>query len=310
MVNNQSPKVLILVANSTSYPSKLMVPLISKTWGKDNRVETFFYQGGVKSAYHDENKIYLNISNSYEDAPIKTMEVLKYINKNFEFDFVFRVTTTCFINIANLLSFLKNIESTNCYLGQEDIYPPTRDSNTEVVRFLSGAGIIISKDVVKKIIDNEESYEHKLYADDVALGKLITEKTNIPFQEGFREDYYYGLPKTKNINPNNYHYRFKLNVQYFPRYLECLVLINLHYKFKINVFESKYWQIIFSIIDFYLHIIFLFFKLINPKYIKYLLHKLINNIYKLFVNIIKSNLFIYNLSKNIKKRYLGLRKKK
>ena len=61
-----------------------------------------------------------------------------------------------------------------------------------------------------------------------------------------------------------------------------------------NVFESNYWQIIFSIIDFYLNILFLFFKLINPKYIKYLLHKLTQNIYKLFVNIVKSN-------KNIKK---------
>ena len=204
MVNNQSLKVLILVANSTIYPSKLMVPLIGNTWGKDKRVKTFIYQGGVESPYHDGNKIYLNISNSYEDAPIKTMKVLKYINENFEFDFVFRVTTTSFINITNLISFLKNIDPLDCYLGVEDIYPPIRDSKTETFRFISGAGIIISKDVVNKIIDNEESYEHQLSLDDVALGKLITEKTNI-LSRRFREDYYYGLPKTKNINPKNYH---------------------------------------------------------------------------------------------------------
>tara|TARA_Y100000389_G_scaffold65136_1_gene61186 strand:+ start:6890 stop:7822 length:933 start_codon:yes stop_codon:yes gene_type:complete len=310
MVNKQSLKVLILVANSTIYPSKLMVPLIRNTWGKDNRVETFIYQGGEKNSYHDENKIYLNISNSYEDAPLKTMKVLKYINENFEFDFVFRVTTTCYINITNLLLFLENIEPLDCYLGKEEIYPSIRGGNKESVKFISGAGIIISRDVVKKIIDKEESYDHQTLLDDVALGKLITEKTNVPFQEGFREDYYYGLPKTKNIDPKNYHYRFRLDLQYFPRYLECLILINLYYKFKKNVFESKYWQIIFLTIDFCLNIIFLFFKLINPKYIKYLLHKLIQNIYKLLVNILKLNLLIYNLSRKIKKIYLKLNIKK
>ncbi len=307
MISKQSPKVLILVANSTAYPSKLMVPLIKYTWGKDQRANTFFYQGGVKRSYHDENTIYLNISNSLSDAPIKVLEVLKYIDNNFEFDFVFRVTTTAYVNITNLLSFLKKIHPLDCYLGVEDIYPPVRNSKTNNFKFLSGAGLVISKDVVKKIIKKEEQYkqilfEERLLMDDVALGKLITRDINTPFQEGFREDYYNGIPKTKNIDHKNYHYRFRLDLQYYPRYLECLVLINLYFKFKTNVFESKNWQIIFMIIDFLLNIVFLILKLINPKYINFLFGKLKQNAPKLFVKLIKSNLFLHKLAKKIKNR--------
>ena len=136
----------------------------------------------------------------------------------------------------------------------------------------------------------------------ISLGKLITKDINTPFQEGFREDYYNGIPKTKNIDHKNYHYRFRLDLQYYPRYLECLVLINLYFKFKTNVFESKNWQIIFMIIDFLLNIVFLILKLINPKYINFLFGKLKQNAPKLFVKLIKSNLFLHKLAKKIKNR--------
>ena len=45
---------LILVTNSTLYPSNIILPFLKNTWGKDERVNIIYYQGG-------ENKTFLDI---------------------------------------------------------------------------------------------------------------------------------------------------------------------------------------------------------------------------------------------------------
>ena len=59
----------------------------------------------------------------------------------------------------------------------------------------------------------------------MAICKLITEK-QISLQE-VAAKIITNFPR-QNINPKNYHYRFRLDLQYFPRYLECVVLVNLY----------------------------------------------------------------------------------
>lgn len=292
-------RIIILVANSTYYPSNLMVPVILSTWGKDKRVKTLIYQGGAEVPYHTDEKIFLDIDNSYESASEKTKKVFEYVYQNFEFDFLFRVTTTAYINIENLIKFLDTISQDKCYLGVLDYYPPVRDSKTLTIPFISGAGLILSRDIVEIIISNSDKYDINLL-DDVALGKLLIKELKIEPKLGFREDYYKNIPSLNEINPEGYHFRFKLGVNYIPRFLEVIVLVNLFLKFKWNVFNSKFLKQVFNFIDQILKIIFVLFKLFNLNFIKYKFNKMTNKLYRFFVKLIKSNKFTYGVAKRIK----------
>ena len=205
-----------------------MTPLIIKTWGKDPRVKTLIYQGDSEERYHDENKIYLTSSNEFNSASKRTLEVLKYSLENIDFDYLLRVTTTTYINIENLILFLRNKEPKNLFCGVSDFYPPF-DTDEKKIRFISGAGFILSKDLVKLTVDNSNNFDFSFNLDDVSIGKLLINELGIETQEGYRQDFYNRLPINRDIDINNYHYRFKLTVSHHPRYLEAVVLVLLHF---------------------------------------------------------------------------------
>ena len=299
----EDKKILILVANSTYYPSNLMTPLIIKTWGKDPRVKTLIYQGDSEESYHDENKIYLTSSNEFNSASKRTLEVLKYSLENIDFDYLLRVTTTTYINIENLILFLRNKEPKNLFCGVSDFYPPF-DTGEKKIRFISGAGFILSKDLVKLTVDNANNFDFSFNLDDVSIGKLLINELGIETQEGYRQDFYNRLPINRDIDINNYHYRFKLTVSHHPRYLEAVVLVLLHFKFEKKFYESYIWKLIFDILDLILFIVFGIIRLLNPHYLLSIFRASINIINKLFVKIIKSNNVTHSISKFVK-RILG-----
>jgi len=256
-----------------------MIPFLERTWGKDQRVNTIFYQGGENRSFMKKNILKLNVPSSQESVHEKGFKAFEWALDNLDFDVVYRCTTTTYLNIDNLLSFLKDKEMNNFLCGVHLTFPHHEVPEDEKITFISGAGCFFSRDVVEKLIDNKNLYDFSLN-DDVAIGKLLIGQLKIKPEEGFYQDFLFGYPLYKDIDFNNYHFRFKLGSDafkpYYPRYLEVITLLSLHLRRKVR--NNLIGTFFFYIADRVLWMFYNFLRIINPNFIIYML----NNFYLYF----------------------------
>lgn len=138
-----------------------------------------------------------------------------------EFDYVIRTNLSSFFPFDNLLKYLNKLPRENCYAGIA-LYQPKElglPPGFDLVPFVSGAGIIWSKDVAKMLIDGHAEYNvyKKDTPDDVFLGLFFQEK-KVPIICACRWDYptYAGwLEGNHQIEEYAYHFRAKSS--YFVR---------------------------------------------------------------------------------------------
>ena len=288
-------KVLVLVANSNSYPSNIILPFIKKTWAKDERIKTIFYQGDGENDSLNGDTLVLNVPSKQEFVNEKGLKAFEWVMDNIEFDVLFRCTTTTYLDIENMIDFLNKQKLDNFFCGPVDVYPWYEVPEEEKITFVSGAGCFFSRDVVKKLIENKDQYNF-LLNDDVAISELLVNKLKIPITEGSRQDFYHGYPFFKEIDFGNYHFRFKLSPNLYPRYLEILTLLSIHFRKSINQ------NILILVIDFMLYFIYKFLRYVNPKFIFYKSSIFIMKLRKQTMNIIKKIPLIYKFFKLIKKK--------
>ena len=292
-------KILILVANSNAYPSNLIIPFIKKTWGKDKRVDIVYYQGGESKVSFNNNVLKLNVSSSAEKVNEKGLKAFDWIVKNKDFDIIFRCTTTTYLNIDKLIQFLDKQKTKNLYSGPIDFYPPYETSENKKITFVSGAGCFYSRDVVEKLIQNKDKYDFALN-DDVAISKLLVNELGVPITKGFRQDFYDGYPFLKNIDFENYHFRFKLSPNFYPRYLEVVTLLSIHIRRKIK--DHILFRPLIFIVDVFLFIIYKILRFLNIEFIKYKSKSLIYKLRDRLIKVLKKFPFLRKLYKSLKNR--------
>ena len=72
-------KVLVLVANSNSYPSNIILPFIKKTWAQDERIKTIFYQGDGENDSLNGDTLLLNVPSKQEFVNEKGLKAFKWV---------------------------------------------------------------------------------------------------------------------------------------------------------------------------------------------------------------------------------------
>jgi hypothetical protein len=95
----------------------------------------------------------------------KTLEAFSFVLQNYEFDFLFRTNSSSYVDTQRLLEYLDKQPETGVYSGVVGTVMGD-------LRFASGAGILMSKDVLKRVCEQADSWNHSLI-DDAALGELI-----------------------------------------------------------------------------------------------------------------------------------------
>jgi len=141
-------------------------------------------------------------SNGIESIPTivhKTFAAFEYFaDKNY--DFVLRTNLSSVWNFKNYADLIETLPKTGLYHG---ICGPS---------FVSGAGFLVSPDVIQLMLANrEEIYSYKYSADDWALGQVM-KRIGVPFTAGQRTDFnsMEVFEKTKqSIPPTAYHFRCK-----------------------------------------------------------------------------------------------------
>ena len=138
----KSKKLLILVMNSDLYPSNTIVPFIKNTFldikyiklnigqyefpkiknSKFQNTPFIFFQPGSDSTYFDNNTLYLPYEkDTYrkeryrKTQPDRTLDCFEWILKNVDFDYIYRTTTTSYLNIEEIYSFIQNKKDKSFY---------------------------------------------------------------------------------------------------------------------------------------------------------------------------------------------------
>jgi hypothetical protein len=137
---------------------------------------------------------------------LKTVLAFKYLLANVEFDYLFRTNSSSYLDVPALLDYIVTKPRENLYAG---VVGTVFEKN----RFASGAGILLSRDLVQRICDSSELWKHGL-VDDVAIAELIGNLQGLPVEltELPRLDLP-SLVAAKSIDPelikSHFHFRCK-----------------------------------------------------------------------------------------------------
>ncbi len=108
---------------------------------------------------------------------LRAFELFTTSDKKVEYDYILRCNITSFFLFDRLFKFLEKLPKTNVYSGNP--HPSYYH-----IQWASGAGYIMSKDVVEKVIQHQNEVDWKKEHDDPAVGYLCLQllKVNyIPF---------------------------------------------------------------------------------------------------------------------------------
>jgi len=200
----KEPKIIILIISSNNIQYyKSMRDIWRKYMNNHPNITSFFIENDTsinKEIIVDKknNTIFYKDEESYIPGILnKTIKVIDYCIKNFDFDYIYRTNLSSVINFDKLYSYLQNNNNID-YAGHD------------YAKFISGSGIILSKKTCQILIEDISLINNK-EPDDLAIGlKLenLVEKTHIEYYglSGL-DDKIFNHDEIKKINSNIFQFR-------------------------------------------------------------------------------------------------------
>ena len=173
----------------------------SETWAgvPYSDTETFFFYGDSDENKIVGDKIYVTVNSGLWSCGLKTIESLKLINNNFDYDFLFRTNSSSYVDKQVLSDFLDGKPKRNYYAGHS--------SYDQGVHYVSGSGIILSKDLVDIIIENQNEIDGNLM-DDASFAKILNSRNIYPTDV---DRCFYAHNLINNLDCKSFLYRLKSN---------------------------------------------------------------------------------------------------
>ena len=215
-------KTLILIIATDDKPAYRELQKIWEAYMNSDpkHFEVYFLRGdpNLKTPYEiKKNEILVKIEESFAPGILnKTILGMEAMQPRLEeFDYVIRTNLSSFYPFDNLLKYLNTLPRKRCYCGvslyqtKELGLPPEID----IIPFISGAGIILSPDLVDLLVKDHgelENYKTQL-PDDVFMGLFFFRKKIHP-TAAQRWDYPTHEEWVKNhhkIEDYAYHFRAK-----------------------------------------------------------------------------------------------------
>jgi len=189
-------KILIVVLSFEKEPYVSLENTIRNTWAleKPEGIEIIYYYGNSQEDKLIGDKLYLNSPEGLRNVGHKTLKMYQYVLENFDFDYVYRTNSSSYIDIEKLQSFVKDKPMEKFYCG-------VIGRGVKGIKFASGSGYFISKDLVGVVLKNKSKWQHG-FIDDVALGLLLNNYKIYPADR-------FDLNNIEKIDTNYYHYRVK-----------------------------------------------------------------------------------------------------
>ncbi len=244
-------KIIFLILSSDKYPSPLNEKKQEETWvreAENSGNKVFFYKGGANELL-DKNYLYLNSGDGLKDIGYKTIDALKWVKKNYRFEYLVRSNSSTYVNFNEIEKRFVNFNS------ETPLYAGRTTNFKNQFNYAHGSCIILNEASVFKILEHEYSWDHRLI-DDSALGKLFHKNDiNLIHNEIFHVN---SKILKGDFNKNEVAYRCKMELSGYPRYLDKYFIQLVHDNFMEN--HNKYKILFFNIV-------FNFIKFFNLKYI-------------------------------------------
>ena len=129
----------------------------------------------------------INHDKNFDPRGEKQLFAFEYCLKNLEFDFIFRINSTCYVNFKNLNNYIDNLPYTSpIYTGIQTAWSVVEGDLSTMFYFVVSGGCLISKDLIQLTSDNRDKYleltSKNLLVDsfeDVCLGRLFNWELNL-----------------------------------------------------------------------------------------------------------------------------------
>jgi hypothetical protein len=214
------PSVLVLVLAARGKPYPSLVATAKRTWAsaRVEGVEVLFYFGGGELRLH-RRELSLPVDEDVAAVGYRTLAVFEYAMSTLSPAVVFRPNASSYVDLPNMAAYVRErVPATGFYGGRIGIH--------EGIRFASGSGYFLTRDLVELVLGRRDEWDHSL-VDDVALGKLLGRHGIAP-REVPRQD----LMQTQNIEDldlSGFHFRCKSG--FGPIREDRLIMLEVHRAF-------------------------------------------------------------------------------
>ena len=106
--------------------------------------------------------IRVDLPELWSNITLKTLAAMKFALENYEFDFLLRANSTCYLDIHSLEDYLSKKPQSTFYTG-----PIAKGKE-----FVSGWGILLSRESVKVLVTTYSRADQR-YFDDEAIGRVL-----------------------------------------------------------------------------------------------------------------------------------------
>jgi len=160
-----------------------------------------------------------------------TLSALEYITSNFDYDFIVRTNVSSYWNVRKLVAVLNEMPKTDLFMGLFG----TAEIKDCQLNFVSGAGMIMGKDVVEKILLNRFNLDFS-YIDDVAIG-ILARDLELKLTPGIRQDFSkISTLLARRSDELSEHYHFRLRSEFYYHGIkirkDTILMRILHFKLR------------------------------------------------------------------------------
>lgn len=222
----KGPKLLVLVIASDDKPYYTELQKVWRSYMNcdPEHIEAYFIKEdpNLNQPYKiHENVIWIRMAPSFipgiGDKTVLAMEA--FLPRLKEFDFVLRTNLSSFYVFPRLLEMVKTLPKTRCYYACENKIFETKEAeinNGPYIPFGSGAGFILSPDMVRLMVEHKKEVLGSSLIDDVIFGWFF-HNHKIPLIVATRMDLL-DLPSwlmwKNNLPAEQYHFRLRNNSEH------------------------------------------------------------------------------------------------
>lgn len=161
-------KVLIIIIAQKEEPYKTLEYASRNTWASikhpDMQVLYLHAQPGI-TPHINADELIVNGNEGWLNIGYKTISAYEYCLNNLEFDYVYRTNLSSYVHQEGLYNYVNTCPMDNVYNGVV--------GNHNGTPFASGCGYLISKDLMRYVVDHRHLWDHVSHYDDVSIAKVL-----------------------------------------------------------------------------------------------------------------------------------------
>jgi hypothetical protein len=186
-------KAIFLIISSSNHPIYEELRKLQRVYLNNYRplIKYFFieFREQEEMIIEDNDFLYINGEESVNPGMIiKTAKAIEYIDSKYNYEFIVRTNLSTLFHMPNLLEYLYGIPNTNSCGG------------FTYRSFITGTGIILSRDVANKIVENLFYFDILKYNEDLIVSAILN-KLQIPY---FNSKIFYKWGLVIEAEPENY----------------------------------------------------------------------------------------------------------